>query len=229
MGDYPTAFAINTIYTYESRDGEVGYWYADMEDFPGEIGHADVKREKYTSYYQGPISDSLIVQFEPELGQCLWVLTPENVNQKLVPALSIDASIYTKLNRIKPVTDDDQTFLQDLLEGKFSRTATWCYYYQKADLSVQYEQWENATSLWQEAADKGFGPSNGIELFPFIKAYLHLGQFDRALTLSSRAVKISEGMNPILCTLWKDPTINAENQDFSSALTGAREILTCDP
>lgn len=228
MGDYPTAFAINTIYTYTSEQGEIGYWYADIEDYQGVVGKDLIQRHKYTSYYQAPSSDIIVVQFEPELNQCLWILTPENANSRMVPELAVNAAVFTKLERIYPEITQDVSFLDDLLNAGYTETNSWCYFYQKGDLAAQFEQWEDAAGYWEEAAAKGFGPSNGVEMVPFIKAYLYLENYDRAITLSMRAKSVTEGMKPILCNLWADADSSlAGRPEFDAAYLEIVDQLGC--
>ncbi|HKJ26372.1 MAG TPA: hypothetical protein VJ965_01935, partial [Anaerolineales bacterium] len=228
MEDYPTAFAINTIYSYTSKDGEAGYWYADIEDFRGVMGQDPISRQKYTTYYKGPSSDSIIVQFEPENNQCLWVLTPENANSRVMPEMAVDAAKFTQLERINQETLKDVSFLEVLLGGEFSNTNTWCYFYQKSDLAAQYYQWEEVLKYWDEASSKGFGPSNGIEMLPFIKAAIYQDDFDRAITLSKRAKSITEGMKPVLCDLWDEAHGSLSGgKDFDDGYLEAVELLGC--
>lgn len=54
---------------------------------------------------------------------------------------------------------------------------TWCYYYQKAALAVQKENWEEAAHLGNEAKEKGFRSRDAYELMPFVEAYIHTGEF----------------------------------------------------
>jgi hypothetical protein len=228
MGDYPTAFAINTIYTYTSIDGEAGYWYADIEDFQGEVGQDFVYHKKYTTVYEEPSSNSLIIQFKPEKGQCLWILTPEIANRKVVHPMAVEAAQFTKLMRIKPTTTEDLTFLEDLLNGEHTNTQTWCYFYQKGDLAAQYHQWSETISYWEEATRQDFRPSNGIEFIPFIKAYLFQENYDQAISLTIRSKKTSPGMKPILCNLWREvENSQASNHAFVEALSETNALLGC--
>jgi len=228
MGDYPIGFALNTIYSYTSIEGEAGYWYADMEDFRGEVGQDLVYQKKYTTTYEGSSNNSLIIQFKPERGQCLWIVTPENANPKLMPSLTVEAARFTKQMRIKTSSTENLTFLEDLFNGEYTDTQTWCYFYQKGDLAAQYRQWSETINYWEEAARQGFHPSNGIEFIPFIKAYLFQENYDQALSLTKRSLKTSEGMKPILCNLWRQvETKQSSKPTFIDALNETNALLSC--
>ena len=58
-------------------------------------------------------------------------------------------------------------------------THNWCYYYEKASLARQQNNWETIVRLGEEASLKGFSPSDEIEWMPFLQAYIILGEKDK--------------------------------------------------
>jgi len=58
-------------------------------------------------------------------------------------------------------------------------THNWCYYYEKASLARQQNNWETIVRLGEEAYLKGFSPSDEIEWMPFLQAYIILGEKDK--------------------------------------------------
>jgi hypothetical protein len=55
----------------------------------------------------------------------------------------------------------------------------WCYFYEKASLALQRNDWEEVVRLGNEALIKGFSPQDDIEWMPFLQAYAHAGDLDR--------------------------------------------------
>ena len=82
---------------------------------------------------------------------------------------------------------------------------TWCYYFEKAELARQYKEYSQTLSLLNQAQEKGYSPTNLSEWFPFIDAYLHLGDFDQAKTVSQQ---INDSGNKIyefgMCRVWSN-------------------------
>ncbi len=54
----------------------------------------------------------------------------------------------------------------------------WCYYYQKASLARQQEDWKQVVSLGREAREQGLGASAAVEWMPFIQAYAILDDYE---------------------------------------------------
>jgi len=81
---------------------------------------------------------------------------------------------------------------------------TWCYYFEKADLARQLQDWQTVLQLGQQANAKGFAPGMGAEYLPFIEAYAQTGQWAQAYDLSLSAQQVNPAFNlkPILCNNW---------------------------
>jgi hypothetical protein len=79
---------------------------------------------------------------------------------------------------------------------------TWCYYFEKADLARQMQNWETILQLKAESDSQGFTPDLGAEYLPFIEAYARTGQWEQAYQLSIAASKIGSGPGIALCNVW---------------------------
>ncbi len=67
----------------------------------------------------------------------------------------------------------------------------WCYYYEKADLARQTQDWQSVRELGDKAIFRqGFITSLDTELMPFILAYALGGEWQKATELMNRAVKL---------------------------------------
>jgi len=56
----------------------------------------------------------------------------------------------------------------------------WCYYYQKASLARQKEDWNELVRLGDEVRSRGLRPQNMLEWMPFYQGYARASQFDKA-------------------------------------------------
>lgn len=59
----------------------------------------------------------------------------------------------------------------------------WCYYYQKAALERQKENWQAVVEYGQLAMNAGFNPYDRVEWMPFLQAYAVLGMKEEFRTL----------------------------------------------
>lgn len=53
----------------------------------------------------------------------------------------------------------------------------WCYYYQKAERSLQKGNWAEISRLEREAAELGLKPVDRVEWMPFLQAAAHFGDY----------------------------------------------------
>jgi hypothetical protein len=145
---------------------------------------------------QGNSDQMLLLDFNPEMKRCLWVLQEQDTNLRLVSndvrrlAAGSDISLIQQTGISAPPED---------IYGK-TNTDTWCYYFQKADLARQYQQWDEIVRLWDEAQSAGHRADNGFEYIPFIEGLGHSGDWEQVKTLTKFAKRITAGLEPSLCT-----------------------------
>jgi hypothetical protein len=79
----------------------------------------------------------------------------------------------------------------------------WCYYFEKADLARQREDWGAIVSYGNLAFGLNDNPNEATERLPFIEGYAHAGQWDRAIELSRDTYAHGkDGVLTMLCNTW---------------------------
>ena len=143
---------------------------------------------------------------------CLRVIHPEY--DKFLPNLN------SQIFNILPHSNLEQISLDPSLAGVFpseiytqSSTDTWCYYFQKADLARQFEDWELLVEYGDQAQSAGLSPENLSEYIPFIQGYALHGDFDTAYSLSEKTLEDNPKMINILCPIWADISIQSNLSD----------------
>ena len=231
MGEYPTAYALNTIYSDERTGEESNYWfYSIYGSFYGVLDNffdGMILEENFLlSDFSGNSKESLIISFVPELDQCLWALRPEDSDLSLISELERKASLISAIDRIQ-IESKAPRLLPPEIFGK-EIPENWCSYYQKADLARQRGEWAKITSLWEDAQKSDKNPANGFEYIPFIEGYAHQENWESVKKMTRHANKVSQGMASILCsTLYniKDTTPSSVERDNS--LTHLTDYLQC--
>ena len=105
----------------------------------------------------------------------------------------------------------------------------WCYYYQKADLAYQYEEWDEVIHLWESAREADLLPGNGFEYIPFIEAYGREGDWQTAKAMTRSSQKTMQGIESLLCHIWSRlETGTPTSPEKEGALLSVREDLGCD-
>jgi hypothetical protein len=206
--NFSTGSALNFIYPQEKYPEEVGYWMYRLSPrfdsgFPdGFMPGFHTTHRIYTFNATAPTS--ILVQYDPEqTASCVWVLRPEDKGQPDLSPLMNQAIHISNLDRI---SKQSRGFMaQDLLGSEPEHD--WCYYFQKADLARQYEDWAKVVELGDEVSSIGFGPGRApanspYEWLPFIEGYLHEGRWDDAVDITVSNYQTKKEYGNVLCKLW---------------------------
>ena len=205
MGEYPTAFALNSLYSKQTDSRDLDYWFFGLyrgfnEEREELIEGIPLDDAQFSSNFSSNSLESLIVYYEPELNRCLWILNPEYGQVYEIPEISREVSEISNLDRIVAKTPES-LHRSDQIFGKLDAD-NWCYYFQKADLAKQNKDWSGVVKLWNDAAENEYKPGNGVEYLPFIEGFAMAGDWDKAESLTKRANRVTPKMKPILCTVW---------------------------
>jgi hypothetical protein len=235
MGDYPTAYGINLIYTPKGDGFEntrtAGYWFFPLAEFNTSLDEYLSGRPFSTTragaIFEGEPDGSLVISFEPGLGQCLWVMRPEYARSKSLPESLRQLATISYTDRIKTAPENADSFLLKYLYTNPEQD--WCFYYEKADLAYQYEDWDQVLQLWETAQQNGLGPENGFEYLPFIESFGQAGDWETAKRISRISQKTMQGIEPLVCHIWsrleEDTPASAERE---AALTSVVDDLKCE-
>jgi hypothetical protein len=231
MGDYPTSFALSTLYPESQNRDVLKYYFFNLEaDFATEIedlrqGMA-LRKVAYSSVFQGDSRESLVISYDPENYECLWVLNPADREIRALPEITRDALPVSNLARIQPGSPYARPVPEEIFGPEPAHT--WCYYFQKADLARQEGDWERIVGLWEEAEARGYAPGNGVEYLPFVEGYAREGEWERAVELSLAAAKLPRVMEPALCATWQMiEQSSAESMEKQNALERIDAELHC--
>lgn len=107
----------------------------------------------------------------------------------------------------------------------------WCYYFEKADLSCQLQDWDNVVALYDQARNAGFQPRTIPEWVPLMEAYLQTNQIDKAVEISISITASTPTETASLCKLLtrmdSEVAVSAEEEgkitDMSQSLQCAEE------
>jgi len=204
-----------------SRNGE-DYWYVDIYKLPvggflpaGSL-FSDKRMENLS--FNGKVDDSLVIQFKSVPNQCLWVVTPEDRgNPYLLPVIQ-DAPYVSNMERFDFSREGNPNVSAVFLPEPGD---SWCYYFQKAHLAVQLQDWESVRVLWNELSAKNLKTRVAIEYLPFIRGIANTGNMELAMQISLQAVSMDHLVRSPICQTWKKITEN-------SRLTIDRDLVIAD-
>jgi hypothetical protein len=174
-----------------------------------------------TAAFHSSTSNTIVIYFPAE--GCLKVLDPLYANRKTLAALPYmltDAIFLSDPARILPSAPPPS--LPPLLGAEPQND--WCYFYEKAELARQVEDWAEVARLGKQAFGLGLAPQEAYEWLPFIEAEARRGDVDEARKLSVKVSKENPVLNPGLCEIWD--RVRAEDAGKADA---ALSQLKCQP
>jgi hypothetical protein len=231
MGHYPTAFAINALYPKTTPASQLDYWFfvgqnsllSTWADFRSGV---PLSYQKYSGAFKGNSLDTLTVTFEPEKNQCLWVLKPQDKKMESLPAETRESLQASNLGRIQAKALQGGLPNADIFGEEPEHS--WCYFYEKAELARQEEDWQAIVELWTQAQENGFRPKVTYEFLPFIDGFFMSANWDKVLELTQSASRLDAQMGSYFCgqlfALEKNTLSSAERD---STIRTIREELSC--
>lgn len=184
-----------------------------------------IRYDFISEVFSGNTSQTLAFYFQPP--GCLRLLDPLiDTRNHLIPDASMmrEAAVLSSSAWILPDGNArmPQIYGPEPVHG-------WCYYFERAELAGQLQDWQQVATLGDRAFSLNDYPNDPVERFVFIRAYAHQADWARALELSNASYKVSRPyVGPLLCELWKGiEAETASSPGQSEALTKVKSMFAC--
>ncbi len=218
------SFALNLLYLQpQNGSREMPYWHYLLRTNNPNVPPALFAANEPLSAsfrgftFQGNSQDSLVILFDPQkTTHCLWVLDPQDVD---LPYFSDAARQMVPLSN--PQRISAQPARADVppqeIFGKPPQK-NWCWYFEKADLAVQQENWAEAAALGDQALAEGYSPERSAsdvpyEWLPFINGFAYVGRWQDALDLTLRSYQVDPAYQPVFCRAWHDLSLQTPAEE----------------
>ena len=225
---YPT-FAFNTLYQEGDSPEKTAYFFRYLSEVnfynsDGLIEGREIKSSFRYFQFSANILDNVFLYYQPDETDslCLWILQPDDVDNPYISEELEDALLAATLSQILPEANIEQPAAE--IFGS-EPTHNWCYFYQKVELARQYKEWEKAASLVEQIESAGFEPGQGESKSPqewlgVIDTYAHVGQWEKAITLTDKSMAYDPNYQAALCSLWEriNQDINSEGSLLNSQM-----------
>jgi len=237
QGLFSTSGAVNLLYPQQENPEKVAYWMYAL--LPRQVNRDPIAAPLsfHTTHrlfaFDGSSGQALLTLYGVKQANCLWVPRPQDAD---FPDFS------ATVKRWLPVSDVS-LILPALAGENYPSTElfgpepehSWCYFYQKAELARQQEDWAEVERLGDEARAQGFTPDrNGsnaaLEWMPFVEAYTRAGRYADAADLLQASFAYTPQYADFLCGRWQRYSAagpaSLARVDASAALNAA---LKCSP
>jgi len=193
-------FALNLIYDPGLSPTRASYWYYETY-YPDPKPDKPISHQLRNIQFNGSTSSVLAVVYRNNFG-CLKILDPSMRTNPALIGSEPEYAAFSNPAQIETGTAQAITPPADIFGREPAHD--WCYYYEKAALASQVQDWSLVTKLAQEAAQAGVGTHYGTELIPFIEGYAHLEQWQQAYQYTRDAMHIDGNRYyPYLCSFWQ--------------------------
>jgi len=222
--EYATGFALNTIYRPEGSTGLPVWFFSAISDrggsIPDYVENIPLKFELRNLKYESSTSNGLAVYYK--YGEsCLRVMTPAEKN---FPNLDDNERELLSISHSEQIlsTGEGITLPKDIFGNEAPRT--WCYYFQKMDLSRSQAHWQQVIDLYHEAESRGLSPRNGTEYAPVVEAFAHTGSWDQARKMTQDGLVLTGSATPYFCDVWAGlKTLESGELEYA----GIKSLLGC--
>ncbi len=186
------------------------------KDIPVEHNHRG-------TFFKTSTSSTLALVFDPPA--CLRILRPEDA---LLPGLPERLARALPITRLEQIWVDAGGVRPPAQLGQ-EPPHDWCYFFERADLARQQEDWAGVVALGQEAFAAGFRWENPVELLPFIEGYARAGMWEKTTDLAREAGQ-HPGLRASLCALWDRVEIGLGGDGKAGTeLNSLRSETNCQP
>jgi hypothetical protein len=149
-----------------------------------------------------------VVIYKPGYG-CLRVLDPARGDAELYSYLPSDLKNAIPLSSLpRIITNPENPASPSFLFIEPGHT--WCYYFAKAELAYQMNDFAKTISLYEEATSLGYFASDTNELLIFVEAYAYTNRLKDARVLSKNLLGMGARTQRSLCIVWEH--IQAKSQ-----------------
>lgn len=207
--DYETDLSftapINWLYAPEYTRSDLPYMLLYTEKrlggptLPALEPGIDITYPYRTVNFRSSTSNAVVI-YMPQNG-CLRVLDPARGDQEIY------AKLPDALTKAIPLSDTSRiiTNIDAPATPMFfpEPKHEWCYYFAKAELAQQTDDYQKIVSLGNEAISLGYQPADQNEWLVFIKAYALSGDLPTAKTLSAAALAGDIRIRRGLCAAWE--------------------------
>ena len=143
-------------------------------------------------------NDEAVVYFYSPPG-CLRVLDPEQHSDLNIFPDSYKDFLYLSdpKGRIDPAGTPSDFLQKEVFKQPIAQN--WCYYFQKADLARQTEDWETIAAIGDEVLPV-MKAGEASEYFVYIEAYINLDRWEDAMNTLRRVHAEDKGLDAVMCT-----------------------------
>ena len=169
---------------------------------------------KYRTVKFQSTTSNIVMMYLPSDG-CLQLLDPRYVSPNTFSGLSQNLNDNINLSNISQVEKSSTNSANPKQFFGLEPAHTWCYYFEKAELARQFNDWEEVMQNYEAATSAGYTALQPSENLVFIEAFARAGNTKKAEQLTDMAISQDRKLCKALLFTWQralkaSPEIDAE-------------------
>jgi len=202
LRDPMTGNALNVLYPTAGKAPAAGLWNFELDrtQTVDRIAAGELLVKDYRGLVFSTRSTRDLVFYYQPADACLWVLTPRDVNNPFLPLAHRELVANSNTANILPEPGEGLTAPAHIFGAEPERD--WCYYFEKADLARQFEDWPRVLALMAAAQQQGLGSRHGFEWLPLLEAYAANADWPQAVETSRQIHALEARNDSLLCAVW---------------------------
>jgi len=229
VGIYSTSMGVALLYPPTDNPQDMAYWFFSMgrglytktEELIVGTSLTDSIRN---FSFEGSSQNALLF-YLPGEDQCMRIVTASDEIDRDVPSILEPVISISNPERIKHNPDQDWSPPETIFGREPEHT--WCYYFEKAELARQSQDWEQVLNIMADADQRGFSPANVKEYLPLLEAYLYTNQIDEAQTLTRHIKRLSDRIDDLTCNIWLNALNANPSDELEATYQSVEEELSC--
>jgi len=146
---------------------------------------------------------------------CLQLLDPRFVSAGTYTGLPENLDSNIEISNLEQIDMNSNSTADPSQFFGVEPPHNWCYYFEKAELARQFDNWEEVTQLYESATSAGYTALLPSENLVFIEAFARTGNTHKADTLTGTMISQDRKLCNALVAVWErsqdaSPEINAE-------------------
>lgn len=230
QGLFSLSSALNVLYPQSAEREGLSYWWYDLSRYENVEMKDPIQLHFQTQFrslvFSTDTPNTLILQYET--GHCLRVVTSEDQQESDLQDLTDSMRNISNLDLISAEAQDGWVPPEEIFGVQ--PDDNWCYFFEKADLARQFEQWDQIAVLGDAAQAAGYSPldsesNSAYEWLPFIEGYARSGNWDEARELTLEAQQLGEEYKASLSNLWDELAKDATENDVAGVIRVVQSTL----
>jgi hypothetical protein len=157
--------------------------------------------EYRTVTFKSTTSDMILI-YQPGDG-CLQLIDPRYASPEAYPGLPQNLADKFDMSNISQVEQNGDNMAEPAPYFGAEPDRNWCYYFEKAELARQFDNWDEVIVNYETASSAGYSALQPVENLVFIEAFARMGNLETAGRLTEMTLAQDRTLCKAVLATWE--------------------------